>query len=256
MCDLNAFFCFNCLMQTLVISSSYHKTTRKFVNNNNLAVFYYIINIAFHNPVSLYRLLDMMHYFKVFGVIDIIYSEIFLHLFNAAGSKGTGFCLFVNDIIAVKTLLFIGKFFIHFYNNGFFKPFCNSVGTFIQVGGFFAAARNNKRSPCFINEYRVNLIDYCKVVSPLNTTRRFNHHIVPKVVKSQFVIGTIGYIGVIRFAFFFGLQTRNNKPYSKSHKTVHFTHPLTVAAGKIIINGYDMNTVACKRIKVSGQSRN
>ena len=71
-------------MQSLVITAAVHKTSRKLVNDYNFAVFYNIVNVAVHNRIGLYRLINIMGHVGVFGVVDILYAEIGLRLFCAA----------------------------------------------------------------------------------------------------------------------------------------------------------------------------
>ncbi len=54
------FFGFNSLMQAFVKATAIHQTAGKFVNDDDLAVFDHVINIALHNAVGADSLVDMV----------------------------------------------------------------------------------------------------------------------------------------------------------------------------------------------------
>ena len=84
----------------------------------------------------------------------------------------------------------------------------------------------------------------------LNTVFFINNHIVTKIVKSHFVICTVGNICSISFATCFVILFVNNQTHRQSKEVIELAHPLTVTLCKIVIDGYDMHTFARKSIKV------
>ena len=74
------------------------------------------------------------------------------------------------------------------------------------------------------------------------------NHIVTQVVKAKLVVGSIGNIRLVRTHFLVTLLIWNNKPCGKTEIAVHSAHFLAVTAGKVIVNGYDMNAVACEGV--------
>ena len=121
---LNALFCLNSLMQAFVIASAVHKTTGKFVNNYNLAVFNNIINITLHNTVSANSLIYMVSNLNIFAVVKIFNLEILFGLFYTVGGKNGGICLFVNNIVAVISGILVTCLVIHFFNLNHLKRLC------------------------------------------------------------------------------------------------------------------------------------
>ena len=83
-----------------------------------------------------------------------------------------------------------------------------------------------------------------------------SNHIVTKIVKAHLVVSTISNIGVISLSSFCVCLVVNNKTYVKTEETVKLSHPFRVTFCKVVVNGYDMNAVTCKRIKVSGKGGN
>ena len=120
-CNLNTLFGFDCLVKSLVVSSAEHKASCKLVNDYNLAVFYYIVNITLHNTVSTDSLRNMMCYFDIRCIIEVFDTEVSFRLFNTAWSKGCGPCLFVYNIVAVIVYILIGSLVVHFLDLDHFK---------------------------------------------------------------------------------------------------------------------------------------
>ena len=58
--DNNVFLCLDCLMQALGIPSADHKAAGKLVNNDDLTVFYDVVNVPLHYAVSLESLIYMV----------------------------------------------------------------------------------------------------------------------------------------------------------------------------------------------------
>ena len=58
--NLYAFLCLNSLVQSLVESTSEHKTSGKFINDYYFAVLYNIVNVTLHYTYRLDSLVDMV----------------------------------------------------------------------------------------------------------------------------------------------------------------------------------------------------
>ena len=81
-----------------------------------------------------------------------------------------------------------------------------------------------------------------------------HHHVVAQIVKAELVVGAVGDIGCIGgpagvvVGAFMG-----HKAHGKAQKTIGFAHPLTVAAGQIIVYGNHVYALAGKGIQIHGQ---
>ena len=103
--DLNAFLCFDSLMQTFVIASAEHDTSCELVNDKNLIVLDNIVDVTAHNADRLDSLIDVVHKSHIVGVHEVVNVEICLCLGNTALGKRSRSCLLVNDIVAVGNVL-------------------------------------------------------------------------------------------------------------------------------------------------------
>ena len=136
-CDGNALFRLNGLVQTVVIAAPKHKAAGKFVDYYDLAVFYNVVNIPFHNAVGFYRLVYVVEQSHIVRVVDIFNVKVFFCLFRAPWGKGGGVCLFVDDVICVDVVGFFLVVVLLHLNCG--KGADESVRLLVKVGGFVAA---------------------------------------------------------------------------------------------------------------------
>lgn len=105
--DLDTFFGFNRLVQTVGITTPFHHTAGKFVNNHNLAVFDDVVNVAdvhFMRPQSL---IDIMNQGNVVDVVKAAFGNQpdFLKqgfdMFHAFFGQNNGARLFILFIIFI-----------------------------------------------------------------------------------------------------------------------------------------------------------
>ena len=122
-------------MKTFVKTTAVHKTTCKFVNDDNFAVLDNIVNIKLHNAVGLDSLIYMVLNCKVIGIGKVFNTEKFFGFLNTALCEGCCFLLFINNIINVVFLvIFLHILFcVKFCKTLNFKSFCKSVSLCVKV---------------------------------------------------------------------------------------------------------------------------
>ncbi len=76
------------------------------------------------------------------------------------------------------------------------EVFHGSLPAGIILAGFHAAA-DDERGPGFVDEDAVHLVDNGIVQLPLHQLLFIEHHVVPQVVKAQFVVGGVDHVGGI-----------------------------------------------------------
>ena len=80
--DLNMFFCFDCLMKSVRITTSRHDTSGKFINDQNLVIFYNIILVFVHQIMCTKCQCDVMLDFQVLRISQIVQMEELLYLLH------------------------------------------------------------------------------------------------------------------------------------------------------------------------------
>jgi len=78
-------------------------------------------------------------------------------------------------------------------------------------------------------------------------------HVVAQIIKTKFIVGTIGHIGVIGCSSFAVSHPMNNFTDAESQKLIDLAHPFSITGRQIIVNRYQMNPLACEGIEVGGQ---
>ena len=87
----------------------------------------------------------------------------------------------------------------------------NLINYVILVSTFFGWTRNNQRSSRFVDQNGVHFVDDGKMMFALNIIGQIEFHIVAKIVKTKFVIGTVGDVAAIRgLALLIGEIVNNN----------------------------------------------
>ena len=81
-------------------------------------------------------------------------------------------------------------------------------------------------------------------------------HVVAQIVKTKFVIGSVGDIGVIGFLALFIGQTGNNHATGQAKEVIQLSHPSRVTLGQIVVDRNDMHALAFKGIEHNRQCGN
>ena len=115
--DLDGFFGFQCLMQSLAVAASGHQPAGKFINDDDFAVFHDIVDIPLKQRVRLKGLVYMMEQLNIFRIVEVIDLEQFFGSGNAVFGKDCRTGLFIDGIVFV-----------------FAQPRNQSVDLIVQVG--------------------------------------------------------------------------------------------------------------------------
>ena len=73
------------------------------------------------------------------------------------------------------------------------------VDAVVLVGGFVARSGNDERRSRFVDQDRVDFVDDREVVPALDALRDVELHVVAQIIEAEFVVGSVGDVGVIRF---------------------------------------------------------
>jgi len=94
-------FGFERSMQTVAVATTWHQTTREFIDDDDLVVSYDVINVLFEDNVGLECLLHVVQVFDIVGIVEVIDIEPFFELTDPVFSQGHSPRLFINDVIAI-----------------------------------------------------------------------------------------------------------------------------------------------------------
>ena len=77
-------FCFQCLMKAFGITATFHDTAGEFINDLDLAVYHYVVNIAMEQELGLQRLLQMIGQLTGWIAKNIFNAKLELNLFQTS----------------------------------------------------------------------------------------------------------------------------------------------------------------------------
>ena len=247
---LHMFLRLNCLMQTIIKPSAQHLTTSKFINDDNFAIFYDIVNILPHNTIGFQCLIDVVQQGQVFRCHQVINCKIIFCFLDTTTGNGCSLCLFINDVIGIFIGIFLILLAVHFDNHGRSQSLCELVHNAIQRSGLVPTTRNNQWRSCFINQDGVHFVDDGKVMFPLYLVFLIDNHVISQVVKAQFVVSTISNITGICFTPLVIGQTMQNTANRQAQEPKHLAHFIGLCFCQVVVYGDNMNALARQCIQI------
>ena len=195
--------------------------------------------------------------FQILGIGIVLNMEEILHLFHTCRSQVDNLVLFIDNKISRLLLN-------HTHNGIHFGQFLHVLTTlhtprqkvthFIQGGGFTALSRYNQRGSGLINKYRVHLVNNTEMQIPQHQLLLVDHPVIPQIIKSQFIIGHISNVTLIRPLTLLRTHAVEHNTHGKSQKFMHLSHPLRVTLRQIVIDRHHMDSLAFQRIQISRQN--
>ena len=131
-----------------------------------------------------------------------------------------------------------------------------TVHTVIKRSRLFCRTRYDEGSPSFINENAVHFVYDGIVVFSLDKIGKTKFHIIPQVVKPEFIVGSVGDIFSVGLVSFNFIHIMLNRSYFKTEKIKDWAHPLCVSFGKIIVHCDDMNAISFQRVQIGRKRSN
>ena len=183
------------------------------------------------------ELLYLLH--TIFCQVDVLFLLIY--------DKVSGFLdLFSHDGVDLRELS-AGFTFFHLS--------CKNVTCFIKLRWLAALSGNDQWCTCFIDQYRVDLIDNSKLHTALYQLFLVNDHVISQIIKSEFVICYVSNVAVISSTTFFFVHTVQYYANCQSQKFMYLSHPLWVTLCQIVIDRNDMYTFSCQCIQICRKGR-
>ena len=132
---------------------------------------------------------------------------------------------------------------------------CKDIAYFIKLGGLTALSGNDKRCTCLVNQDGVDLIDDTVVKISLYKLLFVDDHIVTKVIKSKFIVCYISNVASVCCTALFRFHVVEDNAYGQSEEFMDFTHPLSISFCQVVVDSYDMDTLAFEGIQVCRKGR-
>ena len=108
-------------------------------------------------------------------------------------------------------------------------------------------------SPGFVDEDGVHLIHNGKVQVALGQVLPLKLHVVPEVVKPEFIVCTVGDVRTVGGFAFLVVHIVEDHPHGQPQEIIDFGHPFCVSFGQVIVHRYDVDSFAAQGVKIGGQ---
>ncbi len=138
--DGDAFLGFDCLMKAVRPAAAGHEAASELVDDDDLAVFDDVLDVALVEVVGLDGGLDVVLEVPVFGVGDVADAEELFDFFPALVGDGDGAGLFVDDEVAGSGLVLEGLDEFALFELG-----DDDIDAGVLVGGLVGGARDDER---------------------------------------------------------------------------------------------------------------
>ena len=142
---------------------------------------------------------------------QVFHAEEFFRFGDTGCGERDGTAFFIYNIVAVVVVLHL--FFIGLGKDQLPQAGDEKVRHFIELGGCLAFAGDDQRRPGLVDEDGVHLVHNGEAVSPLDQLFFINGHVVPQVIKAQFIVGAVGNIGGVGGFPLRRRHTGNHQPH-------------------------------------------
>ena len=196
--------------------------------------------------------------FQVFCISKVLNVEELLNFSHTVFCQVDTLIFFINDKVTcffdffTKNCIHLGELTACLTT---LQLTCKNVTCFVKLCRLSTLSGNDKRSSCFINQYRVDFIDDGIFQSTLYELFFINNHVISQIVKSEFIVCYISNITVICCTTFVIIHTVQNNTYCKSKEFMYLSHPLSISFCEVIVDCYNMNTFTCKSIQICWKCR-
>jgi hypothetical protein len=129
------------------------------------------------------------------------------------------------------------------------------VDPVVFVRRFLGRTRNDQRGSRLVDEDAVDLVDNGIVKVPLDIILEGELHVVPQVVKPEFVVRAVDDIAVVGLAPLLVGKAMHDDSDGEPQKRVDRPHPGGVSPGQVVVHGDQLSTPAGKGIQVQGHCR-
>ena len=251
--NLNMLFRLDRLMKTIGITTARHDTSGKFIDDQDLVIFYNVILIFMHQVMCTKGKDNVVLDLQILRICQVLDIKEFLNLLDTLlGKVDDLIFLIYNEVTGLDNFLTHDGCHLGHLMAGLttLQLLCKDITYFIKLGGFAALSGNDQRCTCLIDQDGVDLIDDTVVKISLNKLFFIDNHVVTKVIESKFVVGNVCDVTSICRTAFFRLHVVKYHAYSQAKELMDFTHPLGISFSQVVVDSYDVDTFSLKGIQV------
>ena len=241
-------------MQTIRPATTLHGTAGVLIDDDNFAIFNDVVNVTRKQHVCAQCRGNVMHQHNVSRRVqrlaffhDARFNQ---HLFNQDQTTFGQVNLTAFLINGEVTFALEGIRVFFFLTDQLRNKLVHAD---VHLGAVFCRTRDDQRRTRFIDQNGVNLIHQRIVQFALNTFFRAKRHVVAQVVKTVFVVSTVGDIGGVSGAFCRCSHTRQVDAHRQAEEFEQWTVVFGVTLGQVVVHGNNVHAFAAQRIQISRQ---
>ncbi len=260
----NAFLCFECLVEAVAEAATEHHAPGVFIDDHDFSVSDDVVDISGEEAVGFDGCVDVVEEFGIAG--DVVDSH---QLFNAVhtffGKAG------------VVVLLIGGPVLLGFELDN------DLVDLVVDGDVLHRRAADDVRGSGFVDQNRVNFVDDGEVELTHAEVFFAERHVVSEVVKSEFVVGSVGDVARVGFPADAGAEVEVARVSefvaarlidvaaaelvglfaltlddsdTEAEEVVNRTHPDGVASGEVVVDGNEVGTASGECVEDQRRSSN
>ncbi len=130
------------------------------------------------------------------------------------------------------------------------------IDLLIQIGTFFDRTGNDQWCPRLINKNRVDFVDDAEIQLALNFIAKRKGEIVAQIIKTQFIVGRVGNVGVVGSTFFVLRLSGFRYTDCQPKEFVDRPHPVGITLREVFVNRDNMYTIATQCVEIRRQRGN
>ena len=171
----------------------------------------------------------------VLRVEEVAHVEALLHTLHARVRQHHGARLLVDGVVLVA--LQAGD---------------DAVDAVVLVRRLVGRARDDERGARFVDEDVVHLVDDRVMQLALYVVLQVELHVVAQVVEAELVVLAVGHVGPVGLLALFVVELVDDAADGHAQELVDASHPLSVAAGEVVVHGDDVHALARDRVQHDG----
>ena len=237
--DAHALLRLDSLVEAVVPAPALEDAAGELVDDLHLAVGHHVVVVPVVELLGLQGLLQLVNEVGGHAVVEVLDSELALHLGDARLGDDDGLLLLVDLVIDVPLE----------------RP--GDAGELVvELGGLVGGAGDEQRCASLIDEDRVDLVDDAIHVAALHHLLAGPRHVVAQVVETHLGVRPVGEIrGVGGPLLLRTRDLRHDEPDREPEELVDLAHPLRVAPGQVVVDGDDVDAPAVEGVQIDRQCR-
>ena len=122
----------------------------------------------------------------------------------------------------------------------------------IETGAVFRRARDDERRARLVDQDRIDFVDDREGVAALDHLRHVVLHVVAQVVEAELVVRAVGHVRGVGLSALIVVQAMHDDADGHAEELVDLTHPLGVAAGKVVVHRDDVDALSGESVQING----